>query len=59
MKLLEVVKQLAKKSAHRHISRSSTKRARPHLEALETRMALSGSTGGDPILVPPPPPTSA
>ena len=55
MKLLETIKQLAKKSARSHVSRSSTRRARPHLEMLETRMALSTYPGGGTPIPPPPP----
>jgi hypothetical protein len=55
MKLLKVVKRLAKKSARRQTSRSIANRARPHLEALETRMALADLGGGGVL---PPPPTN-
>jgi hypothetical protein len=46
MKLLEVVKQLTKKPARNPVLRRSTNRARPYLEALESRMAPSDITGG-------------
>ena len=55
MKLLEVVKRLAKKPLRSRVSRSSTNRAHPHLEVLETR--LTPGTGGTIDPPNPPPPT--
>ncbi len=47
MNIVEVFKNLAKKSARSHVSRSPANQARLHLEALETRMAPSGVSGSD------------
>jgi hypothetical protein len=50
MRIHELFEQLSKKTARNRVSHSLANRARPHLEALETRLVLSDTSGG---LLPP------
>jgi len=54
MSIRELIALVSKELEPRPVSRPTTVRARPQLEALETRMAPSGTGTVDPSLPPPP-----